>query len=302
MYKTVAVRLFYPFSARRTPNSPPSGTRAMSSPAVSKSPVWQGGNPQRSSQRDLRRYKRFNFFTAANTLRKLHSSLPNNTESCRYKITRNLPAETLDDIVSYVDSQCDLLSLAWSCHEMHNLVFHAHFEHRVVKARVSSMRVWHRLAVCRTLARNVRHLEIVDGKSPEIIPTDITTTDTDVENTYDGSDLPAKREELLASAIAEMHGLKSLKWSHTDSLILIGSVWPTLRNCPNLTLVNLDDSTLFSPPKVQDPEEKEGDNHVDEDTAVRPYSQGGRLQRLTENFSLKGLLPFPSSVTEASAL
>lgn len=165
---------------------------------------------------------------------------------------------------------------------MHDVVFHHHFEYRVVKARANSTRVWHCLTVHRTLARNVRHLEIADRESSEIIPTSITATGGDGGNTQDESNLSAKQKQLLVSAIAEMHDLQSLKWSHTDSLILIGSLWLALPNCPNLFHVGLNDNTLFSPPKDQDPEEEGGNSHVDKDTAVRSYLQSSRFPRLTK--------------------
>ena len=85
-----------------------------------------------------------------------------------------------------------------------------------------------------------------------------------------------------------MHGLQSFKWTRTNSLISIESLWPTLLNCPRLSLVDVDDSTMFLPLEDQDTEEEGGSNHADEDTIVRSWSQIDRLSGIPGNFSSWG--------------
>lgn len=191
-----------------------------------------------------------------------------------YHNIARLPTETLDNIVSHVDLKDDLLSLALTCRRIRDVIISRHFDYRVIKAKVSSTRVWHHLTVYRGLARNVRWLEIMDESNSETeltVPPKITTTDADVESTHDELDRPAVLEKLFISAIAGMHGLQSFKWSQsrTRSLVSIERLWPTLRNCLQLSLVDLNDNTIFLPPEDKDIEEEDGSSHTDEDTVVR---------------------------------
>jgi hypothetical protein len=226
-------------------------------------------------------------FAAINALRKLLSFLPTKLGGCQYKMTpeehrvsmhllmivepfvgatpsrRNIarqPTEILDNVAFYVDSKRDLLSLALTCQRMHSVIFPRHFDYRVVKAKVSSIRVWNHLIIHRGLARHVRRLEILDERSleSEIVPSGITATDTDVESTDDELEIHVKQEKLLVSAVARMHSLQSFKWSCTHSLISIATLWPTLLKCPQLSLVDLNDNTMFLPLEDQDSSEDEG--------------------------------------------
>jgi hypothetical protein len=256
----------------------------MSTRALIKRPALQGGKarkPLHSVSTDLGHYDRSDPFAAINALRKLLSSLPTRLGGCQYKMTpeehklsmrllmvvepfigatpsrRNIsrqPTEILDNVAFYVDSKRDLLSLALTCQRMHSVVFPRHFDYRVIKAKVSSIRVWNHLIVHRGLARHVRRLEVMDERSleSEIVPFGITTTDTDVESTDDELEIHTKQEKLLVSAIARMHSLQSFKWSCAHSLISIASLWPTLLKCPQLSLVDLNDNTMFLPLEDQD--------------------------------------------------
>jgi hypothetical protein len=262
----------------------------MSTRAPSKRPALQGARSRRPPQTvptNLGHYDRLDPFAAVNALRKLLSLLPTKLGGCQYKMTpeehklslhllmivepfvgatpsrRNIarqPTEILDNVAFYVESKRDLLSLALTCQRMHSVIFPRHFDYRVVKAKVSSIRVWNHLIVHRGLARHVRRLEILDDRSleSEIIPSGITTTDTDVESTDDELEIHAKQEKLLVSAVARMHFLQSFKWSCTHSLISIASLWPTLLKCPQLSLVDLNDNTMFLPLEDQDSSEEEG--------------------------------------------
>lgn len=274
----------------------------MSTRAQSKRPALQGTKarkPLRTVSTDLGHYDRLDPFTAINALRKLLSFLPTKLGGCQYKMTpeehklsmhlltiiepfvgtapsrcniSRQPTEILDSVASYVDSKRDLLSLALTCQRMYSVVFPRHFDYRVVKARVSSIRVWNHLIVHRGLARHVRRLEIMDERSleSEIIPSGITTTDTDVESTDDELEIHTKQEKLLVSAVARMHSLQSFKWSRTHSLISIASLWPILLKCPLLNHVDLNDNTMFSPLEDQDSEEEGRNGPAKKAPAVRP--------------------------------
>lgn len=276
----------------------------MSPSALSKRPALQGAKPRKPPQTvstNLSHYDRSDPFAALNALRKLLSFLPAKLGGCQYKLTREehqlsmhlltivepfvsatpsrrniarQPTEILDSIAFYVDSKRDLLSLALTCQRMHSVIFPRHFDYRVIKAKVSSIRVWNHLIVHRGLARHVRRLEILDERSSEfeIVPTGITTTDTDVESTDDELEIHAKQEKLLVSAIARMHSLQTFKWSCTHSLVSIVCLWSTLLKCPQLNHVDLNDNTMFLPLEDRDSSEEEGESsRVKKPSVVRPY-------------------------------
>ena len=220
-------------------------------------------------------YDRTDPFTALNTLLKLLVSLPTRLGGCQYKLTPDehalslhllnivepfvgvaesqrsftrQPTELLDAIVSHVDSKQDLLSLALSCKRLHAVVFPRHFEYRVIRGKVSSLRLWNHLIVHRSLARNVRVLEIIDERTTgqEIIPSDIMTTDTDLESTDDELGLHVKHERYLISALGRMTTLRSFTWSCNHSPISMENVWPILLKCQSLNHIEINDNLLFT--------------------------------------------------------
>ncbi|KAG9308872.1 hypothetical protein JVU11DRAFT_11331 [Chiua virens] len=222
-------------------------------------------------------YDRTDPFQAINVLRRLIGSLASRVGGCQYKFSpdehkvslhlltilepfvglslsrRTLthqPTEILDAIIYHLDSKRDLLSLALSCHRMHAVIFPRHYDYRVICAKASSLSLWNHLIVNRALARNVRVVEIVDERSskPLILPTDIMTTDTDLESSDDELTLHSKPERLLACAVAKMTALRSFHWSCNHSTISVDNVWSTLRmECPTLSQVNISGNVVFLP-------------------------------------------------------
>lgn len=222
-------------------------------------------------------YDRTDPFFAFNTLIKLLGSLPSRIGGCQYKLTPDehklslhlltivepfvglapsrrtitrQPTEVLDAIIFHVDSKRDLFSLALSCHRMYDVVVPRHFAYRVIRCRVSSISVWNHLLVNRSLARNVRRLEILDERSsePEIVPPGILASDTDLESTDDELGLHDKQERYLVSALTKMTALSSFVWSCNHSPISIDNVWPTLLKCQSLCDVEINDNLVFSVP------------------------------------------------------
>ncbi|KAF8835382.1 hypothetical protein BDN67DRAFT_937975 [Paxillus ammoniavirescens] len=221
-------------------------------------------------------YDRTDPFTAINALRKLVGSLASRIGGCQYKLTpdehklslhlltimepfiglspscRTLtrqPTEILDAIASHVGSKRDLLALALSCHRMHDVIFPRHYEYRVICAKISSAGLWNHLIVNRSLARNVRSLEIIDERStkPLVLPSDITATDTDLESSDDELTMHSKRERYLTSALTKMTALRSFNWSCNHSPISIDSIWATLMKCQTICDVIISDNLIFGP-------------------------------------------------------
>ncbi|KIK96443.1 hypothetical protein PAXRUDRAFT_32384 [Paxillus rubicundulus Ve08.2h10] len=214
-------------------------------------------------------YDRTDPFSAINALRKLLDLLASRIGGCQYKPTpdehklslhlltimepfiglspsrRTLtrqPTEILDAIALHVDSKRDLLALALSCHRMYDVISPRHYEYRVICAKVSSVGLWNHLIINRSLARNIRSLEVIDERSskPLVLPSDITATDTDLESSDDELAMPSKQERYLTS-------LRSFNWSCNNSPISIDSVWATLMKCQTICDVIISDNLIFGP-------------------------------------------------------
>ncbi|KAF7297866.1 hypothetical protein HMN09_01007400 [Mycena chlorophos] len=228
-------------------------------------------------------YDRTDPFMAFNVLLKLFGSLPSRMGGCQFRLTpeehklslhllnivepfvgletsrrtiTRQPTEILDQIAFHVDSKRDLLALALSCQRMYDIVFPRHYDYRHIRCKVSSLSVWNHLVVHRSLARNVRRLEILDERAPGselIVPGDIMGTDTDMDSTDDELGMHEKQERFLIKALGKMYALKSFTWSCNHSPISIDNVWPTLLKCQSLEEVDINDNLVFS-----SPEEEEG--------------------------------------------
>ncbi|KII91384.1 hypothetical protein PLICRDRAFT_38129 [Plicaturopsis crispa FD-325 SS-3] len=225
---------------------------------------------------NLHSYDRTDPFAAFNVLLKLLGTLPSRIGGCQYKLSpdehklcmglltivepfvslapskRTLtrqPAEILDAITFFVDSKRDLLSLALSCRRMHAIVCPRHMDYRVVRAKASNVAVWNHLIVHRSLARNVRVLEVLDERSTEapVVPKGIVASDTDLESTDDELTMHSKQERFLVSALGRMSALQSFTWSCNHSPISIDDVWPTLlAKCASLATIDIRDNLVFN--------------------------------------------------------
>ncbi|THU97149.1 hypothetical protein K435DRAFT_838748 [Dendrothele bispora CBS 962.96] len=190
------------------------------------------------------------------------------TPSRRTHLTRQ-PTEILDYIVSHVDSKHDLLNLALTCQRMHSVVIPRHFDYRVVRAKVSSISVWNHLIVNRSLAKNVRQLEILDERAPatkEIVPAGIIASDTDLESTDDELTMHVKQERYVLQALGRMTTLVYFKWSCNHSPLSIEDMWPALLRCQTLKEVEINDNLVFAPfGSAQGQEEPSEESNSDEE-------------------------------------
>ncbi|KZT07912.1 uncharacterized protein LAESUDRAFT_811762 [Laetiporus sulphureus 93-53] len=253
-------------------------TRTMSSKAKGHPPTAKARTRKvlRAVNTNVLSYDRTDPFTALSSLRMLLASLPSRIGGCQFKLSpdehklslhlltivepfvglapsrRTLtrqPTEILDAIIAHVDEKRDLLACALSCRRLYNIIFPRHYDYRVVRCKVSSLRVWNHLIVHRALARNIRRLEVLDERStePESVPSDILASDTDIESTDDELGMHDKQGRLLASAMARMSSLQTFVWSCNHSPISIGDVWPTLMKCQTLRQVEISDNLIFTP-------------------------------------------------------
>ncbi|KAF5350400.1 hypothetical protein D9758_012480 [Tetrapyrgos nigripes] len=192
------------------------------------------------------------------------------TPSRRTHFTRQ-PTEILDHIVSNIDSKHDLLNLALTCQRLHSVVIPRHFDYRVVRAKVSSISVWNHLIVNRSLAKNVRCLEILDERTSaakEVVPI-ITSSDTDLESTDDELVMHEKQEKYVVMALERMTALVEFKWSCNHSPLSIGDMWATLlKYQPALREVVIQDNLVFSALAVAAEVEESGESVSEEEQAV----------------------------------
>lgn len=266
----------------------------VASRSKSKTPISSGlkGRPRilrktlQSVDTNILSYDRTDPFLAFNVLRKLLGVLPSRIGGCQYKLSpdehklsmhlltvvepfvgfspsrRSLtrqPNEILDSIAFHIDSKRDLLALALSCQRLYSVICPRHYNYRVIRCKVSSIRVWNHLLVHRSLARNVRRLEILDERSSqiELIPKGILTSDTDLESTDDELGMHSKQERFLVSALTRMTALHNFAWSCNHSPISIDNVWPTLLKCQSLQEVEINDNLVFGVyPQKDGPENK----------------------------------------------
>ena len=301
---------------------------------------------QMSVNTNLSAHPRTNPANALSVLLKLLTSLPSRIGGCQYKLTPaehalslhlvsvidpfvyhglralippqnqaspsyivslvNQPTEILDAIIFHIDSRKDLLNVALGCKRLRDIVFPRHFEYRIIRCKVSSISVWNHLILHRSLARNVRRLEILDERMTTsgtlikgrgmAIPKSILQGETDLETTDDELSMHVRQEKYLAAALVRMTSLREFQWSCNHSPISIAHVWPTLMmRAANLRVMNIYDNLVFAP-KVKDgvdQQDSESEGGSDEEGPNSSSSQGilthvpsPVVSRLSINFSL----------------
>ncbi|KAF8806488.1 hypothetical protein BYT27DRAFT_7191043 [Phlegmacium glaucopus] len=289
---------------------------------------------------NLSAHPRTNPTSALSVLLKLLTSLPSRIGGCQYKLTPaehtlslhlvsiidpfvyhglralappqhaqnqasivnlvNQPTEILDAIIFHIDSRRDLLNVALGCKRLHGVVFPRHFEYRLIRCKVSSISVWNHLILHRSLARNVRRLEILDERSSAstggnftkgrgiLVPKNILQGDTDLESTDDELSMHVKQEKYLAAALVRMTGLREFQWSCNHSPISIAHVWPTLMmRAVNLRVMDIYDNLVFAP-KVD--EDDDGADQGDRESESESESEGENDERGQSTNSCQGVL------------
>ncbi|KAF9486125.1 hypothetical protein BDN70DRAFT_870223 [Pholiota conissans] len=197
------------------------------------------------------------------------------------------PTEILDAILFHVDARRDLLNVGLACKRLHDVVFPRHFDYRVIRAKVSSIAVWNHLILHRSLARNVRRVEIIDERTSSttaiVAPRGMLQRDTDLESTDDELTMHAKQERFLATALVRMTGLQEFKWSCNHSPISIANVWPTLMmRAVNLKSINICDNLVFSPRTEEDEDDEDDGGETSESDSDADGGVGGGKQMLAK--------------------
>jgi len=321
-------------------NSRPS--RAAASSSTSRPRKTLDPQIQTTINTNLSAHPRTNPTSALSVLLKLLTSLPSRIGGCQYKLTSaehalslhlvsiidpfvyhglralappqhtqnqayvvslvNQPTEILDAIIFHIDSRRDLLNIALGCKRLYDIVFPRHFEYRLIRCKVSSISVWNHLISHRSLARNVRRLEILDERSSAstggnfnkgrgiLVPRNILQGDTDLESTDDELSMHVKQEKYLAAALVRMTGLREFQWSCNHSPISIAHVWPTLMmRAANLRVMDICDNLVFAPKVDEDKDgaeqrnrESESESEGESDGGRKPNSSQGILTRVPD--------------------
>ncbi|PPR05525.1 hypothetical protein CVT24_003268 [Panaeolus cyanescens] len=224
------------------------------------------------------------------------------------------PTEILDAILFYVDQKKDLLNIGLACKRLSGVVFPRHFEYRVIRCKASTLPVWNHLIKHRSLARNVRKLEILDERvsgststtrasgSSFMIPRGILETDTDLESTDDELTMHSKQERYLISALTRMTALNEFKWSCNHSPLSFLNLWSTLtaRAGAGLQLVKVTDNMAFAPKLATSADgESESDETSDDDSADEQDGNQRRTDKRTSSTRKENnvVLPHLRSVT-----
>jgi hypothetical protein len=153
-----------------------------------------------------------------------------------------LPYETVDAIVFYVEGTQDLLSLALTCRTLADVVCPRHIQFRLIRCDVIMAHyLWNTLAKDRSLARNVRTLEIGFGWTRHIPP----RIPSNPRPRLEAVTFP-KVECTLIAAIKNMTELISFKWLERSQVPAIDSgrrddIWTALKQLPALRLLNVKD-------------------------------------------------------------
>lgn len=241
-------------------------------------------------------------FQGARTLApNITTSHPNGPTSTGLGLIQQ-PTEIIDAILFHVDSKKDLLNVGLGCKRLHDIVFPRHFDYRVIRCKVSSISVWNHLNHHRSLARNVRTLEILDervhaslkagnaigGGKGMLVPKGIMQGDTDLESTDDELTMHSKQERFLASALTKMTGLKEFKWSCNHSPISIANVWLTLMiRAANLKSINICDNLIFAPKSLFGQQDEDSENEQED----QDDEQGGVIASRSASGGLLSRMP-----------
>ena len=169
-----------------------------------------------------------------------------------------LPFETVDSIAFHVEGGRDLRSLALTCRTLADVVCPRHIQFRLIRCNVIvAEQLWSNLAKDRSLARNVRTLEIGYGwrgsrYSPPRMPSNLKLrlgTVTFIDD-RDGRAAHRKAERALIAAIKNMTELISFKWLEHFQVPVIDSrregaggddIWTALSQLPALRHLNVND-------------------------------------------------------------
>jgi hypothetical protein len=205
----------------------------------------------------------------------------------------DLPVETLDRIAGEIESPTDLHNVADTSRLLRSIVSPRHTQLRVIRSPIRSS-IWEKFIEDRSLAQNVHTLEIQNAEvewNRENVDPPVTPAifgDLSEQVFHDGgedkdedkrsvSSVKAKgkaknetdlrAERLLVSALRNMTGLRTFRWSRTPPLINPkdeDDVWTVLvKHCPDLRHVNVVDLEKPHEPSIDD-------NGDDDDAYQRP--------------------------------
>jgi hypothetical protein len=170
-----------------------------------------------------------------------------------------LPFETLEEIIGYLDKPADLFNLASASKLLASVIIPRHLQYRIISCRLDTHSVWKQLSDDRSLAQNVRKLEIQrDQWGYAYRQPDRLRVPVDLEPTYvpvlgrdfseDGLEKERCLELELISALKNMSNLTHFKWDRAPPLIDARSggetedLWAALKGCSDLRELSVVDA------------------------------------------------------------
>jgi hypothetical protein len=231
-------------------------------------------------------------------------------------VITDLPVETLDHIAAAFDSPTDLANLGAVCTQLRLLVEPYHTQFRVIRAPLISP-LWEKLATNRSLAQNVRILEVQSAEihgdregatiDEPVIPIMFTDLEVplapEVDNgdeddvgtlrahylAKNATDLDAER--VLVAALRGMSGLTSFRWSRTPPLVNADQeddIWITIAKCcPSLNTIDVIDRE-----KPYEPVLEETDDPAYQRPTRNPNVRLIQCPMLNENVNKRPLVLF----------
>jgi len=137
----------------------------------------------------------------------------------------SLARETLEEIISYIDSHQDLISLALVSPALKAIIIPRHSQYRVIRIREDMPHLWAHLAQRADLARTIKvvHLyEEFDFSSPQIYPTTLVEAIPRKERDSRGKEEDSKIRN-MCQALRHMTALREFAWSLSSTAL------PTVR-------------------------------------------------------------------------
>jgi hypothetical protein len=175
-----------------------------------------------------------------------------------------LPRETLEEIVDWIDSRHDLYRLALTARVFNRIISPRHIQYRDIRCRLDTNTVWQQFGTDRSLARNVRSIEIqreewaFEYQWPDALqipeslrPPELPVLGRDI--TQESLDKQRGFELQLIAAIKNMTNLASFAWNRAPPLVDSLSseaeedIWTALKRCSALKELEFVDFSEESP-------------------------------------------------------
>ncbi|KAL6301808.1 hypothetical protein BKA93DRAFT_795987 [Sparassis latifolia] len=161
------------------------------------------------------------------------------------------PFEVLEAIAGYIDNADDILAFALASKFIASVVSPRHTQLRHIRCNVETICLWKAFSRDLSLARNVRILEIGDGR-PYRLPRFILPDHTDCQCSHGVTQREAELE--LITALKNLTHLTFFKWRGHPNVVIAKKesdgedVWTSLTHCRDLRELDVLENFMEYPP------------------------------------------------------